>query len=126
MKTRIATYVAFCAALLFMGGCAASKVSQNSPAGAWNYTVKNTPEGNLSGTMNILQNGDGYTGNLSSNAGTVDLSNVTIEDNQLSSNFYMQGTNIQLIGTFSGNTFTGSVDAGGQSFPIEATRTTTE
>lgn len=127
MKTRIPTYVVFCAVLFFfMGGCAASKMAKNNPEGTWNYTVKNTPDGNLTGTMSIQQNGEGYTGNLSSDAGKVDLNNVTIEDNQLSSNFYIQGTYLELKGAFTGDTFTGSVDAGGQSFPVEAIRATME
>jgi hypothetical protein len=126
MKMRILTFVAFCAVLFFMESCAASRVAKNSPAGTWNYTVKNTPDGTLTGTMNIQQNGEGYTGNLSSNDGKVDLNNVTIEDNQLTSNFYIQGTYLELKGAFSGDTFTGSVDAGGQSFPVEATRATME
>ncbi len=126
MKTRIATYVAFCTALLFMASCATSKVAKNSPAGAWDYSVKNTPNGDVSGVMNIQQNGEEFSGNLATDAGTVDLNNVTIEDNQLSSNFYIQGTSLELKGTFSGDAFTGNVSAQGQSFPVEATRATME
>ncbi len=110
------------ATLLLAVGCAASKVAKNSPAGAWEYTVKNTPNGDVSGTMTIQQDGEVYTGSLSSTAGTIDLSDVSIEDNTLSSRFTMQGTPLRLTGDFSGDTFTGSVDAGGQSFPVEATR----
>ncbi len=116
------TCLAFFAALLMIYGCASSKVAKNSPVGSWDYTVRSTPNGDVSGTLNIEKDGDEYTGNLTSNAGTIDLNNVTIEDNKLSSSFNYQGTPLQLTGTFSGDDFTGSVDAGSDSFPVEATR----
>ena len=107
---------------LLVTGCAASRVAKNSPAGAWDYTVKNTPNGDVSGTMNIEQDGEEYTGSLATESGSIDLQNVTIEDGKMSSTFNYQGTPLEMTGTFSEDAFTGSVGAGGQSFPVEATR----
>ncbi len=111
---------------LVLAGCATAKMAKNSPSGAWNYTVMNTPDGNVTGTMTIQQEGEGYTGTLTSPAGTTELNNVTVEDQQLSSSFYYQGTPLRLSGSFSGDTFTGSVDGGGQSFSMEATRASSQ
>ena len=121
MRMHFATYVILFT-LLFIVGCAASKVARNGPVGAWEYTVKNTPSGSLSGTMNIMQEGEAYSGNLTTSSGTIDLNNVSIEDDKLSSTFNYQGTPLELTGSFSEDTFTGSVDGGGQTFPVEATR----
>ena len=126
MKTNLATSIVLVTALLLLYSCAASKVAKNSPVGAWDYTVKNTPNGDISGTMTIQQNGATYTGNLSSDAGAIDLNDMTIEDNKLSSRFYYQGTSLQLNGDFSEDTFTGSVVGGGGSFPVEATRASSQ
>ena len=120
MKNFCTTFLIIFAVLLV--GCATSKMAKNSPNGDWDYTVMNTPDGDVTGTMTIQQNGEGYTGTLTSPAGTTELNNVTVEDQQLSSSFYYQGTPLQLSGSFSGDTFTGSVDADGQSFPMEAIR----
>ncbi len=126
MKKATFTYLALFTVLLCCYGCATSNASKqdakNSPVGAWEYTVKNTPNGNVSGTMNIKQDGEAYSGNLSTNSGSIDLNNVTIVDNQFSSNFNFQGTPLQFKGAFEGDSFAGTVDTGGQSFPVEAIR----
>ena len=122
MKMHTPNYIALLIALVFLAGCAASNVAKNGPSGAWEYTVKNTPNGDVSGTMNIMQEGDGYTGNLTTSSGSIDLNNLTIEEGKMSSSFNYQGTPLELTGDFSEDSFTGNVGAGGQSFPVEATR----
>ena len=72
--------------------------------------------------MNIMQEGEAYSGNLTTGSGSIDLNNVSIEDGKLSTSFNYQGTPLEMSGNFSEDTFIGSVDAGGQSFPVEATR----
>lgn len=124
MKNFCVTYVIIFAVVL--AGCATSKIAKNGPGGDWDYTVMNTPDGDVTGTMTIQQDGEGYSGKLTSPAGTTELNNVTVEDQQLSSSFYYQGTPLQLSGSFSGDTFSGNVSASGQNFSMEATRASNE
>lgn len=113
--------------LAFLSACASSRQAANSPVGTWDFTVKNTPYGNVQGQMIIEQDGDGYAGELRSSQGTVDLKNIQINEGQLTSTFLMDGNNLSLEGAFEEDSFSGKVAAGSyDSYPITASRASTE
>ncbi|WKN40467.1 hypothetical protein [Tunicatimonas pelagia] len=124
MKTLVSfslTSVLF-VALLWLTSCASSKTMTYDPAGTWNYTVTGTPSGTVDGTMVISKNGDSYTGEMQSALGNAALDNLKIEDNALNASLYFQGTELNVTGTFEGNTFDGEVVAGYDSFGMTASR----
>lgn len=114
-------FVFFVAVLL--SACAISRQAANSPVGTWNYVVKNTPYGEVKGQMMISQEDDGYTGEIRSNMGTIKLNGLSIEGNQLNSTAMMEGTQLDVKGTFEGDSFNGEISAGGNdTFPMTASR----
>jgi len=109
-------------AIIWLAGCASSKSMAYDPSGNWNYTVTGTPNGTVEGTMTITKNGDSYSGELQSPIGSTNLNNLKIEGQTLSADFYYSGTEIQMSGTFDGDSFDGEVAAGYDSFDITANR----
>lgn len=110
--------------LFLATGCASLK-NKYTPAGTWDYLVKDTPMGDAVGTMNIIPGDDGFTGKLvTDNFGEGEMENLTIVDNQLTASVYLSGPGItiDLKGLFEGETFTGSVNANGDEFAMTATR----
>jgi len=109
-------------AIIWLAGCASSKSMAYDPSGNWNYTVTGTPNGTVEGTMTITKNGDSYSGELQSPIGSTNLNNLKIEGQTLSADFYYSGTEIQMSGTFDGDSFDGEVAAGYDSFDMTANR----
>lgn len=103
-------------------GVAKKAMKAYTPAGSWAYTVSGLPDGDVSGTMTLVDESAGMTGTLATDDGAIDLEDVAIADNVLTASFNYQGTDIQLKGTFVGEKFTGFIEAQGYEFPITATR----
>ncbi len=108
--------------IIWLAGCASSKSMAYDPSGNWNYTVTGTPNGTVEGTMTITKNGDSYSGELQSPIGSTNLNNLEIEGQTLSADFDYSGTEIQMSGTFEGDSFNGEVAAGYDSFDMTANR----
>jgi hypothetical protein len=105
-----------------LGGCAASK-SAYSPAGTWDYEVKNTPNGDANGKMMLSKNGDEYEGNFqTSEYGTLQMRDITLEGNMLKSTFYVQGETFELNGLFEGDSFSGKITSNYGTFDMIANR----
>lgn len=103
-------------------GVAKKAMKAYTPAGNWDYMVSGIPDGDVTGTLVLMDEADGMTGRLETDAGSVDLEDVTFADNVLTAVFSYQGTDVQLKGTFAGEKFTGFVEAQGYEFPITADR----
>ena len=73
-------------------------------------------------TMTINETEQGYTGNLSSYMGAVDLDDLVIEDGKLTSNFDLQGYKIDFHGTFEGATIKESPLLMAMMFPLRLLR----
>ena len=108
-------------ATVWLSGCAASKTTY-SPIGRWNYTVVDTPYGDVSGVITIDQYNGQYTGSLESSLGSSSLKNLAIQGNELSTVMDLQGMELGMKGTFKGDTFSGQVAAGYDRYPIRASR----
>ena len=128
MKRNYKPYLVFTLALFLTAGCASLKNKYN-PAGSWSYVVKDTPMGDAMGTMSITSMDDGFSGKLiTDNFGEGNMENLTIVDNQLTASVYLSGPGItiDLKGLFAGETFTGSINANGDEYPMTATRKTVQ
>ncbi len=112
-------------AFLLVFGCSGSKKAVYSPVGVWNYTVIGTPNGDTEGTFILSNTEEGMKGLFKSyEYGESDMENLTFgESNDLKCTMYLSGIDLILNGTFEGDTFSGTVDAGqAGAFPITAAR----
>ena len=112
------------ATLILASACkTTTKVPAYSPVGTWNYTVKDTPMGDASGSFTITKTGDTYAGTISSDEGTGDLGSLVIdENNMMKSSFMAQGYQVEFSGQFSGETFTGTAAVEGFEFEVVGNR----
>jgi hypothetical protein len=102
--------------------CASTKKVADISVGTWDYVIKNTPEGDLNGTLVIAKDADNYTGYLQTSQGRMDLNDVTVEDGNLKANFDYMGYSILMTGLFEGNTFDGKVSVDYNDFMMTATK----
>lgn len=112
----------FLVAVLVAYACASTKTVVDVSIGTWDYVVKGTPEGDITGNFVIAKTGDTYTGYVEGAQGRTDLRDVTIENDQLKSNFDYSGYTIMLTGTFAGDTFDGKISVDYNDFPLTATK----
>ena len=124
MKTFYTSGVALLFALsIILGGCAGTKKSKVDPyVGQWDYTFPTMDGGEMDAVMTITKAEEGYAGTLSSDMGSVDLNNLTIEEGQLSALFDIQGYEITMKGTFEGDQYNGTTMVDGNEFPMNATK----
>lgn len=102
--------------------CKGSKAAAWTPAGNWDFVVKNTPEGDVNGTLTLVKGQEGYTGTISTPDGQVDLKDVVIEGDGMKAVMNYGGYQLDVEGTFSGEVMKGSISMGYDSFPMTATR----
>lgn len=115
-------FYVFILSLCLLVACTATKKVVYNPVGNWDYTVSNTPNGDVTGTLVLSKTGNTYKAVLQSPMGDVDLNNVKVEDNQLSGTFDMQGYELELKGSFEGENLQGTIGADGNTFPLKASR----
>jgi hypothetical protein len=91
-----------------------STYAQNSIAGAWDLSI-NGPEGAISATATLKQDGDKVTGQIESPQGTAELSG-TLKGKVLNMSFSIQGPNgpldIKVNGEVDGANMKGIIDFG--------------
>jgi len=102
--------------------CKGTKKMAYTPAGTWEYLIAGLPDGDQEGMMTLTQSGDKMIGKIESDMGAIDLEDVAIEGNALTSSFSVQGYEVSMKGNFEGETFKGNIEVGGYEFPITATR----
>ena len=90
--------------------------------GIWDYAVKDSPEGDMPGELEILVNKGDYSATMRGANGKIDVENFQILDNKLSGKFEYQGMRIDVNATFQGSTLTGEVIVDDTTFPMTATR----
>ena len=104
--------------LFLFASCGSSKSIKVDPyIGAWSLFIENTPQGDVSATLNILKDEDGsYTGSLNSDMGTFKLNNLSIVENKISGDFVVQDMDFNLNGNFEEMIFKGYVSGMGADF----------
>jgi hypothetical protein len=115
--------VGFSLMLLMVGvACKASKEAVWTPVGSWDFVVKNTPEGDVNGVLVLTQNGDGYSATMSTPDGAIDLDDVEVADKKFTAVLNYQGYQLDVEGTFAGESLNGTVAMGYDSFTLTASR----
>jgi len=118
-----ASYLLIILACLIWAGCAGTKTSKEAAyLGDWEFLVEGTPNGDVSGVMNISKEGDAYIGKLVSDMGEILLNELSIVEDKLSANFDIQGMTLDMNGTFDGPQFTGIIGLDYDSFPVTASK----
>lgn len=122
--------------LLFMVGCAASNTTSNSgvaskkakkvkpydPTGTWEYTVE-TPDGASGGKLVIEGNPGAYTASLGTDQfGTLEISGVDVQGTSMTGEIDVMGNSASIECDFDGDTMSGAVYVGEDSFPLEGNR----
>ena len=104
--------------LFILTSCGSSKRVKVDPyLGTWSLLIEDTPQGDVASTMTILKNEAGaYTGTLSSDLGTFNLSDLSIVESKLSGAFVVQDMDFDLTGNFVESTFKGFVSGMGADF----------
>jgi hypothetical protein len=117
------SYLFILVAGIMWAGCSTTKTSKEaSYIGDWEYLVKDTPNGDVSGVMTITSEGSGYVGVIASDMGEITLNDLTIVEDKLSANFEIQGMQLDMAGTFEGPQFTGTIGLDYNIFPMTATK----
>ncbi len=117
--------------LIFMlaivsAGCAGTRKVVYSPVGTWEYVVTGTPSGDTNGTFMITKTDDVFAGSFKSvEYGESAMENLYYAEGKITCQFYLSGIDLSMMGTFTGDTYSGTIDAGQMgAFPITANRIT--
>ncbi len=121
MKNSTSLLFAIIFGIFLISGCASTKKLASAYVGKWNYDLQ-TPQGNISGNMEIKEAGKDFSGALNSDMGSVDLTDLLIKDGKLTAKFEVQGNEMDLKGDFQGDEFNGTISASGFDIPFKATR----
>ena len=88
----------------------ASPAKKFSPAGTWEYSVPDVPEGYQNGNMIIVKLKDGYGITMGINEySKVEAEHVVYKKKSLSFTLYVEYEEIAISGTFDKDTFTGTL-----------------
>jgi hypothetical protein len=107
--------------LLVWTSCKTAKVAKVNYAGKYNYTIT-TPMGEQAGFIVLNRDGDKYTGQMGSDQGTVDISNLVIEGTKLTGNFSFMSYDISIKGELGTDVIEGTFTAEGYDIPFKATK----
>jgi len=107
-------------AVIIIGGCASSRKAANISVGTWDYAVVLSPEQVLRGWLVIARDGENYTGTINSEEGSLPLEGLAIENGKMKCTFFYEDMDIVLTGVFDRDTFSGTVKADYDEFPITA------
>lgn len=113
--------------LLLIIACSTIKTSTKvsvTPAGEWEYSVKETPEGDFYGIMTVAQQDKSFSAKLNSNGNDLPFENFTWDDptKKVGGEFYYSGTSVKLDALLEGDEMTGTMSTSSMSFPFKATR----
>ena len=111
------------ASIAILTGCATTSLKTDPIVGTWNHEIRNLPRGEPKGSFTISKNGDGYEGSITCPRGTSEITEIVVSGNTLESGYFeAENYNIEISGTFEGDTFTGQISTQGYDFPMSATR----
>jgi imidazolonepropionase-like amidohydrolase len=94
-------------------------------AGAWELTI-NSPHGQIASTLNMKQDGESLSGEISSPFGSAPITNGRISGNEVTFDYIItvQGQQMPVTakGKIDGNSISGMMEATGQSFDFRGTK----
>ena len=81
----------------------------NDPSGTWDYEVQ-TPQGNMTGEMTIKKSGDDFAVSIDTEQfGALELTNISLDGNDMTANMDMQGAVVDFTFKFDGDTMKGAI-----------------
>jgi imidazolonepropionase-like amidohydrolase len=106
-------------------GAAAPNGEPMGAAGVWMLTI-NSPMGALPSTLTLRQDGAALTGDINSQFGNSPITNASINGNEVKFNYRVdvqgQTFDVTATGKITGNTISGSMSAGDQTFDFSGTK----
>jgi hypothetical protein len=109
-----------------LSSCASTKSTSTapSPAGNWDYSITDTPQGNFSGVLVIQQVNDGYTAKLTGDTGDAPIEKYVYDKTtmKMTGEFDYSGNLVLWDAIMVGDEITGTMSTGGMGFPFKATR----
>ena len=91
-------------------------------AGNYEFLVKDTPDGDYTGTLTIRKGDNGYEGKLFTESTNYEILNLKIENNKMTGNFTFQYMDLYFQVEFTGENFSGLIFADGQTFELTGTK----
>jgi hypothetical protein len=119
MKALNKSYYLIIVLSLVWTSCATNKVTSESFAGTYNWKIT-TDDGDMSGNIVLAKSGEAYTGTITSDQGSQDLTNLKIEGNNITANLNYMGYDVVMKGVVSDHDINGSFSTQGYSFPFDA------
>ena len=106
-----------------VGFTAMDKAPAYDPSGTWTYEIE-TPDGAISGDMEIEKEGDGYSVTMmTDDFGDHELEDVEFNDkNEMTGSVEVQGVTAEFEVEFEDDSMSGVILYGGEELPIEAER----
>ena len=101
--------------------CKTVRVAKVNYAGKYTYTIT-TPMGEQAGFIVLNREGDKYTGQIGSDQGTTDLSNLVIDGTKMTANFTFMSYDIAVKSELSADIIEGTFTAEGYDIPFKATK----
>jgi hypothetical protein len=107
MKRSI-IFILFGIMVLLTAGLGIGKVNENPLTGTWNCQSKGGPDGPMTFTLRLQQDGESVTGNVSSPIGDAQISSGTFKQGSLEIHINTEDGNYILIATFDKGTLSGT------------------
>lgn len=90
-------------------------------SGTWEYKVE-TPEGPYKGAIVLEKSDADYKGHLNTDVGKIDMKDLKIKGDKISFSISVQGFNVEIKGTFEGDTLNCTANVEGMQIPMVAKR----
>ena len=90
--------------------------------GDYEFLVKDTPDGDYTGTLTIRKGDNGYEGKLFTESTNYEILNLKIENNEMTGNFTFQYMDLFFKAKFTGENIAGFIFADGQGFELTGTK----
>ena len=90
--------------------------------GDYEFLVKDTPDGDYTGTMTIKKGDNGYRAKLFTEDTDYEIFNLQIENNEMTGNFTFQYMDLFFKAKFTGENIAGFIFADGQGFELTGTK----
>lgn len=118
---KITNVIAVVLMLTMISSCSIFKSAPKADAGfAGNYEwiVKDTPDGDYTGTMTIKKTENGYAGEIFIMGMGVKIENMKIENKKMTGNFTFQDMDLDMEAEFAGDAFAGLIYAGDEGYVL--------
>jgi hypothetical protein len=119
------------AALVMLAACSTTKTASTAsapakitPAGEWDYSIKETPEGDFTGLLSVTEQDKTFSAKMNANGYDMAFEKFNWDEanKAATGEFYYSGMSVFFSAKLEGEEMKGTVSAGGMEFPFLATR----